>query len=94
MVGSLLQEFLTAQEFELAPPLPPVLQQWRPPEADHFKLNFDAAVFNSLNLAGIGVIARDWRGAVIGVLPMPIPLTQSVNEVEAIACRKAIQFAK
>ena len=94
MVGSLLQEFLTAQEFELAPPLPPVLQQWCPPEADHFKLNFDAAVFNSLNLAGIGVIARDWRGAVIGVLPMPIPLTQSVNEVETIACRKAIQFAK
>ena len=60
MAGSLLQEFLAAQEFEPTPPLPPMLQQWRPLEVDHFKLNFDAAVFNSLNLAGIGVIARDW----------------------------------
>ena len=57
-------------------------------------MNFDAAVFNSLNLVGIGDIARDWHGVVIGALSMPIPLTQSVNEVEAIACRKAIQFAK
>ena len=71
-----------------------MLQQWRPLEADHFKLNFDAAVFNSLNLASIGVIARDWHGAVIGALSMPISLTHSVSEVEAIACHKAVQFAK
>jgi len=31
---------------------------------------------------------------VIEALSMPISLTQSVNEVEAIACRKAVQFAK
>ena len=71
-----------------------MLQQWRPLEADHFKLNFDAAVFNSLNLASIGVIARDWHGAVIGALSMPISFTHSVSEVEAIACHKAVQFAK
>ena len=94
MAGSLLQEFLATQEFEPALPLPPILQKWHPPEADHFKLNFDATVFNSLNLAGIAIIARDWHGVVIGALSMPIPLTQSVNEVEAIACRKAIQFAR
>ena len=94
MAGSLLQEFLAAQEFESAFPLPPVLQQWHPSETDHFNLNFDATVFNSLNLVGIAIIACDWRGAVIGALSMPIPLTQLVNEVEAIACRKAVQFAR
>jgi len=46
-----------------------------------------------LNLAGIGVIVHDWRGEVIGALSMPIPLTQTVNELEALACRRAVRFA-
>ena len=70
------------------------MQQWRPPEPEHVKLNFDVAVFNSLNMAGIGVIARDWNGAMLGALSMLISLSQTANEMEAIACRKAVQFAK
>ena len=56
-------------------------------------MNFDATVFKFLNLAGIGVIVHDWRGEVIGALSMPIPLTQTVNELEALACRRAVRFA-
>ena len=56
-------------------------------------MNFDATVFKLLNLAGIGVIVHDWRGEVIGALSMPIPLTQTVNELEALACRRAVRFA-
>ena len=56
MAGDLMQEYLNAQELAPTPP-PPVMQHWRPPEPEHVKLNFDAAVFNSLNKAGIGVIA-------------------------------------
>ena len=70
------------------------MQQWRPPEPEHVKLNFDVAVFNSLNMAGFGVIARDWNGAMLGALSMLISLSQTANEMEAIACRKAVQFAK
>ena len=94
MAGDLLQEYLDAQELEPIPSPPPVMQQWRPPDPEHVKLNFDAAVFNLINMAGIGVIARNWNGAVIGAMSMPIPLSQTVNEMEALACRKAVQFAK
>ena len=94
MAGDLLQEYLDAQKLEPIPSPPPVMQQWRPPEPEHVKLNFDAAVFNSINMAGIGVIARNWNGAVIEAMSMPIPLSQTVNEMEALVCRKAVQFAK
>ena len=39
------------------------------------------------------MIIRDNVGAVIGALSMCIPLPQSVATVEALACRRAIQFA-
>lgn len=45
-------------------------------------------------MAGFGVIARDWNGAMLGALSMLISLSQTANEMEAIACRKAVQFAK
>ena len=56
-------------------------------------MNFNATVFKLLNLAGIEVIVHDWRGEVIGALSMPIPLTQTVNELEALASRRAVRFA-
>nr|POE97331.1 hypothetical protein CFP56_49462 [Quercus suber] len=67
--------------------------QWRPPDLHSFKANFDAAVFQATNTAGIGVIIRDSNGEVIGALSMPIPLSQSVAELEALACLRAVQFA-
>lgn len=59
MAGDLLQEYLSAQELEPIPSLPLVLQQWQPLDSKHVKLNFDASVFNSLNVARISFIARD-----------------------------------
>ena len=91
--GSLLQEFLQAREVELSPPRPQVIQRWRPPDPYFYKINFDAAVFQVSNLAGVGVIARDNRGDPIGMLTMPIPFRQSVVELEALACQRAVQFA-
>ena len=46
------------------------------------------------NLAGLGVVIRDWRGEAIGALTMSVPLAQTVVELEALACRRAMQFAK
>ena len=92
--GSYLQEFLQAQtEEEPVPPLPPPMQQWRPPDLQCLKINFDAMVFRRLSLAGIGVVVRNSAGEVEGALSSSIPKAQSVADLEALACLKAIQFA-
>lgn len=36
-----------------------LLHQWRPPELDVRKVNFDVAVFKASNSAGIGVVVCD-----------------------------------
>ncbi|KAL0002258.1 hypothetical protein SO802_016039 [Lithocarpus litseifolius] len=41
----------------------------------------------------IGVIIRDWEGNSFRALTMTIPLSHSVVELEALACRRAAQFA-
>lgn len=95
LAGNILQEYLAAQngDEDPAPTGPIVLQHWRPPDHDSYKVNFDAAIFNSSNSAGIGVMVRDCAGEAIGALSMPIPLPQSVADVEALTCRRAVQFA-
>lgn len=50
-------------------------------------------MFKSTNSAGIGVIIRDCGGSALGALTMPVPLSSSVAELEALACRRAAQFA-
>ena len=57
-----------------------------------YKINFDAAVLRSTNSAGVGVV-RNWRGELVGVLSAPIPLAHSVANMEALACRRAVEFA-
>lgn len=63
------------------------------PDSQNYKANFNAAVFKATNSASIGVIIRGCDGEVIGALSLPIPLSQSVDELEALACRRAVQFA-
>ncbi|XP_050252787.1 uncharacterized protein LOC126699161 [Quercus robur] len=91
--GSYLQEFLQAQNVVPESPRPPPMQQWRPPDPQCFKVNFDAALFQRSNLAGIGIIARNHVGEAVGALSSPIPMAQSVADIEALACLKAVQFA-
>ena len=94
LASNLLQEFLAAQEDEAPTVHSPVNQhQWKPPKHDHFKVNFDAIVFKSLNLARIEVVIRDWRGDVVATLSMPIALASVIGDLEALACRRALMFA-
>ena len=58
-----------------------------------YKINSDAAVFRSTNSAGVGGVVRNWRGELEGVLSAPIPLAHSVANMEALACRRAVEFA-
>ena len=91
-IGSFLQEFLASQEEELVLPYPPPLQQWCPSTPNIFKVNFDAAVFRSSNLAGLGVIVCNSSGTAVGALFVPISLGCLVIELEALACLRAVQF--
>ena len=44
-------------------------------------------------MAGIGVVIRNSGGLVIGALPDRINLPATVDDVEALTCRKAISLA-
>lgn len=93
IAAGMLQDFLNSQDdVPVAVQVPPDLH-WCPPEQFQYKANFDGAVFKSSNSAGLGVVICNNKGAVIGALSMHIPLPHSVAEVEALACRRAVQFA-
>ena len=52
------------------------------------------AIFKASSSAGIGVIIWDSRGDAIGAVSVPTPLSTSVALMEALACRRAVLFAK
>ena len=65
-----------------------------PPPISWCKANFDGAIFQELGAAGLGVVIRDHEGSVIGALSERIALPPSMEDVEALAGRRAIAFAK
>nr|POE83782.1 hypothetical protein CFP56_06104 [Quercus suber] len=66
---------------------------WKPPRSPFCKINFDGAIFQDRKMASIGVVIRNSGGHVIGALSDRINLPATVDDVEALACRKAISFA-
>ena len=59
----------------------------------HVQSQLQCCCLQELHHAGLGVIIRDWRDEAIGALSMSVPATQSVVELEALACCRAMQFA-
>ena len=92
--GELLREFLEAyvEDPVFVPSPVPVQAKWTAPTQARYKANFDAALFNHNDAAGLGVIIRDVNGAIIGALLMRIPLPHLVATTKALACRRAVQF--
>ena len=73
--------------------------RWMPPISPLFKMNFDRALFSDLGAAGLGVVIRDSSGhdssgQVVGALAKRIPIPKSAAIVEALTCRRALNFAK
>ena len=93
VASALLQEFISSQIPKAPLPLPFARHQWRPLEIGYVKVNFNVALFNHVNLAGLGVIARDWRGAPLSALSTSTLLSSLVADMDALTCLKAIQFA-
>lgn len=67
---------------------------WKPPDPSHFKSNFDVAVFEDLQEAGIGVVIRNSSGEVVASMFEKVPLPLSVVTLETMAARKAVQFVQ
>ena len=60
---------------------------------DNLKVNYDGAIFQEQGRAGIWVVIRNLAGVVMASLSQQIPLPTTVAQVEAMAVRKAIEFA-
>ena len=73
-------------------PVSPV--RWIPPIFPLYKVNFDGAFFSKTGAAGLGVVMRDHSGNVIGAMTERVRIPSSPAVVEALACRRALFFAK
>ena len=71
-----------------------VLFRSTPPGDEYYKVNFDGALFQADNCAGIGVVIRNGDGQVMASRSQNIPLPSTVIEVEALAARRALILAQ
>jgi ribonuclease HI len=96
-VGNKARAYLTefVSSFETPPPtelIPAVNIKWQPSRDFVFKVNYDGAVFQETNEAGIGVIVRNQAGKVMATLVQKVRYPQSVECIEAWAAKRAVQF--
>ena len=67
--------------------------RWTSPPSDWYKANFDAAIFNDVGRAGLGVIIRDSQGLTMAALAQNVLLASLVVEMEALAATQAVELA-
>ena len=77
----------------LSPHAQRTLTTWMAPETHNYKLNFDGATFVEDGTTGIGVVIRNDAGLVMASLSQQISLPASIIKVEALAARRAMEFA-
>lgn len=92
-VQEYLQRFQEARNLFAAPSFSVMQQTWSPPPAGYVKLNFDASLKTQQQGVGIGVVARDEKGAVLAWKHQFIKFIQSVEVGEALAARCAVVLA-
>ena len=67
--------------------------RWKPPDRDIYKVNYDGAIFEQQGKAGLGVVIQNSNGEVMASMSQLVQLPSTVAQVEAMAARKAIEFA-
>lgn len=65
-----------------------------PPSSPLYKINFDKALFTNLGAARLELVIRDSCGQVVAALAKRISIPKSAATIEALACRRALTFAK
>ena len=65
---------------------------WKPPACGDIKTDYDGATFDDTGEAGIGVVVRLDSGEVFVALLEKIPLSSSIELLEALATHRATQF--
>ena len=92
----MLQDFHRAKPTNVVPQSPPTGSPitWTPPLPPSLKINYDGAVFKETKEAGIGVVIKDSTGQVIASMVERVSMPQTVAEVEALAARRVVKFAK
>ena len=88
-----LKEFQQTQMQLSIPATTPIRNVWQPLPQSVYKLNFDTTIFTDLNCSGFGAIIQNDRGEVIVAMSVKGPPITNSEEVEALACRKALEFS-
>ncbi|CAN1292379.1 Putative ribonuclease H protein At1g65750 [Linum perenne] len=79
---------------------PPTVNQersrnrWSRPDLGAIKINIDAALFFDAGRYGVGLVARDAQGSLIGYRQQLFPGTPPANEAEANGLIEAIRWAE
>ena len=68
-------------------------QSWKPPSSSMYKLNFNTEVFEGIQCLGFGAIIQNFAGEVMAAISVKGPSVSCNEEAEALACRKAFEFA-
>ena len=68
--------------------------RWSPPPTGTYKAKFNAALFEELHCAGLGIMYQDHSGQVITALSQRIGLPHTVEMAEALAARQGMEFAR
>ena len=84
-------------EIKSANPLPNLIRpkpkpKWTAPPWNKYNINYDGAISNAKNKAGIGVVVRDCNGEVMASLIQQLEQAYQPVEVEAIAACRAVEF--
>ena len=85
---TLVMEFFEVCKSNVGPSAPTIPVHWSHPLESFYKVNFNAAMFENLGCAGIGVTIRDSAGEIIAALSQRIPLPHSV-ETKTVPKRRA-----
>nr|XP_023921648.1 uncharacterized protein LOC112033098 [Quercus suber] len=89
------REFVDAQDHlrVLDPIHSPAHQTLQHPPGSFFKLNFDGACFDGGASSGYGAVIRNDKGEVMAAIVVRGGAVRDSEEVEVMACRKALEFA-